>query len=147
MKRICASVAVSGFGLSVWSSFIAFSPAGVAALSSPSMLAAMFMTIAPKAGWSGGTDGKIRTSSGRTRRESSCTAPPASPTFIRPRKNASIPVRPIEISKAVLAMLKEAVTISPKTPALPAKTSCPRAKRMPRKKNESQMTFRTMPEI
>ncbi len=49
-NMICALVAVSGRSLSVCNSCIAFSPSGVAALSSPSRLALMFMVIAPCAG-------------------------------------------------------------------------------------------------
>ena len=47
---IMGLVAVSLFGLSVCSCSIAFSPSGVAALSSPNILAAMFMNIAPVTG-------------------------------------------------------------------------------------------------
>src|SRR5256714_5136448 len=52
-----AFVATSVRGLSVFRSRIARKPSGVAALPSPSMLAAMFITIEPIAGCSGGTSG------------------------------------------------------------------------------------------
>ncbi len=47
---IIASVAVSFFPFSSCNSVMAFSPSGVAALSSPSMLADTFMNIDPMAG-------------------------------------------------------------------------------------------------
>ncbi len=53
-----ALVAVPGRGLSFSSKAIARKPSGVAALPKPSMFAAMFMTIAPMAGWSRGNVGK-----------------------------------------------------------------------------------------
>ena len=46
-KRIWSLLASSGFGLTSCSSCMALRPSGVAALSSPSMLAAMFMTMLP----------------------------------------------------------------------------------------------------
>ena len=49
-NMICAFVAVSFSGFNVCSSFMALSPSGVAALSSPSMLAEKFMMIEPSAG-------------------------------------------------------------------------------------------------
>ena len=59
-NMICASVASSGFGLSVCRLSIAFRPKGVAALSSPSRLAEKFITMWPLAGWFFGTPGKMR---------------------------------------------------------------------------------------
>src|SRR5665213_461480 len=53
-----ALVAVPGIGLSFCKSAMARRPSGVAALRRPSMLAAIFMTIEPIAGCSGGTSGK-----------------------------------------------------------------------------------------
>src|SRR6478736_8924908 len=49
--------ATPGRGLSVSRSFIARMPSGVAALERPRMLAAMFISIEPMAGCSGGTSG------------------------------------------------------------------------------------------
>ena len=49
-NMICASEAVSLSGLISCSSLMAFSPSGVAALSSPRMLALKFMMIEPVAG-------------------------------------------------------------------------------------------------
>ena len=56
-----AFVATPGRRLRRLSSCIALMPKGVAALVRPIMFAAMFMIIAPMAGWSGGTSGKSRT--------------------------------------------------------------------------------------
>src|SRR4029077_13082162 len=55
----------------VFSSFswlMARRPSGVAALLTPSMLAAMFMTMEPIAGWSGGTSANSRDRTGRMNR-------------------------------------------------------------------------------
>src|SRR5437870_9991454 len=49
-----AFVAVPAFGLSLFNSSIAFKPSGVAAFESPKKFAAMFESIAPIAGCSGG---------------------------------------------------------------------------------------------
>src|SRR5919109_4175011 len=68
-KRIIGSLAMPGRGLSRFSSIIALIPNGVAALPSPSMLAARFITIAPIAGWSGGTSGNTRRRTGASMRE------------------------------------------------------------------------------
>src|SRR2546428_7208886 len=60
-----ALVAVPGRGLSESRSFIARRPSGVAALPRPSMLAAMFSSIEPIAGCSGGTSGNSQRIKGR----------------------------------------------------------------------------------
>src|SRR5690349_8682522 len=57
--------ATPGRGFSDSKSRIARKPSGVAALPSPSMLAAMFISIDPIAGWSGGTSGNNRNINGR----------------------------------------------------------------------------------
>ncbi len=75
---------------------MALIPKGVAALPRPSMLAAMFIVIAPMAGESDGTEGKRRRSTGRARRPSARTRPASSATFMRPSQSASTPARPME---------------------------------------------------
>src|SRR5450759_1939073 len=55
-----AFVAMPGRGFSVSKSFIARMPSGVAALERPRMFAAMFISIEPIAGCSGGTSGNKR---------------------------------------------------------------------------------------
>src|SRR3954466_774274 len=63
-----AFVATPGCGLSVSRSRMARNPSGVAALPRPSMFAAIFISIAPIAGCSGGTSGKRRLMTGRSAR-------------------------------------------------------------------------------
>ena len=80
---------------------IAFRPRGVAALSSPSMLAAMFMKMLPVTGCPFGMSGKSLVNTGLSRRASTLTTPPFSPIFITPNQSDRTPVNPKEISKAV----------------------------------------------
>jgi hypothetical protein len=87
-KRIIAFVAVPFSLFSSLSSFMALRPKGVAALPRPRALAAMFITMAPMAGWSAGTSGKTRTRSGRMSRAMNFSPPASSTTFISPRKRA-----------------------------------------------------------
>ncbi len=91
MNRIMSLDAVSGTGFNDCSSFIALSPSGVAALSSPSMFADRFITIAPEAGCPGGIPGKSRRKSGPTSRAISSVMPPASAIFISPSHSDMIP--------------------------------------------------------
>jgi hypothetical protein len=102
-KSAIELVAVPGRVLSLSSSCIARMPKGVAALPSPSALADMFRIMAPIAGWSGGTSGKRRVISGRIRRAMTTSMPPASATFINPRKSVITPTRPMANSTAPLA--------------------------------------------
>src|SRR5665648_651416 len=67
-KVIIAGLATSGVEFSFWSSCIAFSPKGVAALPKPKILALKFIIIAPSAGLLGLRDGnKRRTAGPKTR--------------------------------------------------------------------------------
>ena len=100
-NMIIGLVAVSFFGLRVCISSMAFSPSGVAALSSPSMLAAMFMKMLPVTGCPLGMSGNSLVNTGESRRASTLTTPPFSPIFITPSHSDSTPVRPREISNAV----------------------------------------------
>ena len=59
-NKIWALVAVAGFGFKLCKACMAFKPSGVAALSSPSILAAKFMVMAPWASWPLGTSGIMR---------------------------------------------------------------------------------------
>ena len=93
--------AVSFFVFSSCICSIAFSPSGVAALSSPSMLAAMFMKMEPVTGCPLGMSGNNLVNTGLSRRASTLTTPPFSPTFITPSQSDSTPVSPNEISNAV----------------------------------------------
>src|SRR5665648_1167724 len=67
---IMAGLAVSGVAFSFWSSCIAFSPKGVAALPNPSMLALKFIIMAPSAGLFGFRDGNKRRTAGPNTRAS-----------------------------------------------------------------------------
>ena len=93
--------AVSFFMFSSCICSIAFSPSGVAALSSPSMLAAIFMKIEPVTGCPFGMSGNNLVNTGDSRRAKALTTPPFSPTFITPSQSDSTPVNPSDISKAV----------------------------------------------
>ncbi len=122
MNRIWSLVARSGSGLSVCSSRIALSPSGVAALSSPSMLADMFITIAPPAGCPSGMPGNRRRNSGRNARAIASTTPPFSPIRISPSHRLITPVSPSAISKPVFAESNSAPTTSRKTSGRPRNT-------------------------
>ena len=122
-NRICASLAVSLEGLSFCSSCIALMPSGVAALSRPSMLAPMFMVIAPSAGWFAGTSGNRRRNSGARPRVRMSSMPARSPIFITPSHSAITPVRPRAISNAVLLLSNSAFTSAAKMPASPRTSS------------------------
>ena len=133
---ICASEAVSLCGLSACSCSIAFNPAGVAALSSPSTLAAMFITIEPTAGESAGTPGMIRANSGRSSRARASVMPDRSAIFNKPSHRQSNPVRFSAIEKADLAEAKRAAVNSFQTAQLSSKL-CQRAPaKAERKKND-----------
>ena len=93
--------AVSFFWFSSCICSMAFSPNGVAALSSPSILAAMFMKIEPVTGWPLGMSGNSLQNTGDNSFASTLTTPPFSPTFITPSHNDRTPVKPREISNAV----------------------------------------------
>ena len=99
-----ASVAVSFCLFSSCNSFIAFSPIGVAALPSPSILAAIFNTIDPIAGWSLGTFGKSLIMIGLSAFAIIWMSPESSAIFIIPSQRAIIPIRPNAISTDVLDM-------------------------------------------
>ena len=89
--------------MSLSSSSIALIPNGVAALASPSMLAPMFNSMALIAGWPVGTVGNNRRITGLTARARMRSRPASWATFIRPRKNAIRPTRPIARSTALRA--------------------------------------------
>ena len=93
--------AVSFFVFSSCICSIAFSPKGVAALSSPNMLAAMFMKIEPVTGCPFGMSGNSFVNTGDNTLANTLTTPPFSPTFITPSQSDKTPVRPSEISNAV----------------------------------------------
>ena len=116
-------VAVSLSPFSSWSSSIALIPSGVAALLSPSTLAAMATTIAPAAGWSAGTSGNIHRRTGRNARPSMVTRPAASAIRMIPSHSVITPTRPIEISTAVEAESTVAFVTASAVPLNAATTS------------------------
>ncbi len=109
------------------------------------MLAAMFITIAPSAGWPAGTPGKSRRSKGAKARPSSSTAPPRSPMRMMPSQRQSTPVRPMAISKAVLAMSKVLATIACHTSGWPRKSDCTPAVTNAARKKKAQMRLSMAP--
>ena len=126
-----ALVAVFLCGLSSCRCFIACSPSGVAALPRPSRLADMFMTMAPIAGWSGGTSGNSRTSTGRKARAIRPTRPAFSATRMIPVHSASTPTSPSASRAASAAPSRVRVVrafIAPPTGTAPT-TSAGRASR------------------
>ena len=94
-NKTMALVAVPLCWFSVSSSCMARMPKGVAALPRPRTLADMFRIMAPMAGCSAGTSGKRRTMRGRTVRAMMTSRPPASATFMSPRKRAMTPTSPM----------------------------------------------------
>ena len=105
--------ATPGRGLSCSKSRIARKPSGVAALPSPSMLAAMFMSIEPIAGCSGGTSGKRRRMIGCKARAIRWTSPARSANRITPSHSAMIPISPNAIVTAVFAPSNAPLVTSP----------------------------------
>ena len=115
--------AVSFFVFSSCICSIAFSPKGVAALSSPSMLAAMFMKMLPVTGCPLGISGKSRVKTGLSSLARTLTTPPRSPIFMMPSHKASTPVSPSEISNAVFDVSNVESIIAGKTSKSPKKMS------------------------
>ena len=118
---------------------IAFSPIGVAALSSPSRLAEIFIKIEPVTGCSFGMPGKSLLKTGAPNRANDWMTPPFSPIFIIPSQSDKIPVSPSYISNPVLADAKEELIISVKTAVSPAKISLPSATMKAIRKKAIQM--------
>jgi hypothetical protein len=96
--------ATPGSGFNRSSSTIAFRPKGVAALPSPKMLAAKFITIELMAGWSGGTSGKRRRSRGASFPAIHRSRPPSRAIRITPSMKIMMPVRRITSSTPALAL-------------------------------------------
>jgi len=114
----CASLAVPLCGLSLSSSSMARMPNGVAALPSPNALADRFSTIAPIAGWSGGTSLNARVISGRMILAMTVSRPASSATFIRPRNSARMPISPIasmteRSAASIMAAVSAAIGVPP----------------------------------
>ena len=118
-NMIIALLARSFCGFNSCKPSIALRPRGVAALSRPSMLAEMFMKMLPTTGWPSGISGKRRLNTGPRSRATNWMTPPRSPIFITPIQSERTPVRPSEISKAVLAVSKVEFMMAGKTSKSP----------------------------
>ena len=143
---ICELLAtvLSSFGFNSCNCFIACRPIGVAALSSPSMFALMFMSIVPTTGWFFGISGKSLLNSGETIFARICTAPAFSPIFMMPSQSERMPVRPMAISNAVFDMSNAPRIALLKIPVSPKASHCTMHAINAPKKNTSQMIFKTM---
>ncbi|MPM70590.1 hypothetical protein SDC9_117545 [bioreactor metagenome] len=100
---------------------------GVAALSSPSMLADKFMKMEPITGCPLGISGNNLQNTGLKKRDKALIRPLFSPIFIIPSHKDRMPVSPKDISKAVLEESKVELIISVKISVSPKKTSLPKA--------------------
>ena len=138
-NMIMGLVAVSFLGFRSCSCSMARRPSGVAALSSPSMLAAMFMKMLPVTGCPFGMSGNRRVKTGERSLASAFTTPPFSPIFIIPSHKLRTPVRPSDISNAVFAVSKVEFIISGNTVVSPKNTSFTRAMAKAMRKNAIQM--------
>ena len=138
-----ALLAVSFCGLISCSSRMAFRPSGVAALSSPSMLALKFITMLPPAGWPRGMSGNRRLNSGAMARANSWIIPACSPIFMMPSHRLMMPTRPMEMSKPVLAVSNRAVSTRVKMVTSPC-SSLTRATRKPIRMKAIQTMLRAM---
>lgn len=142
-NMIIGSLAVLLSGLISCSSFIAFRPSGVAALSRPSMLALMFMTMLPPAGWLRGMPGNTRSKSGAMARANRSIMPARSPIFMMPSHRHITPTRPSEMSKPVFAVSKSPVMIFVKIVMSPC-ASLNSATTKPIRMKATQIALRTM---
>ena len=136
---IIGLVAVSFFVFSSCSCSIAFNPNGVAALSRPSMLAAMFIKIEPVTGCPFGMSGNNLENTGESMRAKTLMTPPRSPIFMIPSHKESTPVSPNEISKAVLDESNVEFIMAGNTSMSPMKTILAKAMTKARMKNETQI--------
>ena len=136
---IIASEAVSFFGFSSCNSFIAFNPIGVAALSSPRMLADTFRTMLPDAGCPFGMPGNMREKSGLIHLPNLATSPAFSPIFMSPNQKVSTPVSPRQISNAFCDDSKVQFISRDQISASPPKMDWQRAAMKAIAKKENQM--------
>ena len=120
---ISAFDAVSLRGLSSCICSMALRPIGVAALSSPSMLAAIFITIEPIAGWCSGISGMIFLNNGVNPRASKSVRPDFSAIFKRPSHKQSMPVKLMAMLNADFAEANKAFIISVQISGLPPKNA------------------------
>ena len=136
---IMGLVAVSFFLFRSCSCSMARKPKGVAALSRPNILAAMFIKMLPVTGCPFGMSGKRRVNTGDSIFDSTFTTPPRSPIFMMPSQRLSTPVRPSDVSKAVFAVSKVEFIMAGNTVVSPMKTSFTKAMAKAMRKNAIQM--------
>lgn len=141
---IIGFVAVSFFVFRSCSCSIAFRPKGVAALSSPSIFAAMFMKMEPVTGCPLGMSGNSLVKTGLSSLASTFTTPPFSPIFMIPNQSDSTPVNPNEISKAVFDDENVESIIAGNTSKSPQKMSFTSAITNATMKNATQIQFNTI---
>ena len=122
---------------------MALSPRGVAALSSPSMLAEAFMAMLPLAGCPCGMPGKILRKKGATPCANSWITPACSPIFMMPSHSVITPTKPSEMSKPVLAMSNRPLSICPNRAVCPMATFTA-ATAKPTRMKPIQMKFSAM---
>jgi hypothetical protein len=132
-------VAVSFFSFKSCKRSIALSPSGVAALSSPNILAEMFIKMFPTTGCPFGTSGKSLQNTGLNQRARTSTTPPFSPIFMTPSHKESTPVNPNEISNAVLEVSKVELMIAGNTSMSPINNNFTKAMAKAMRKKEIQM--------
>ena len=113
----------------------------VAALSSPSILAAIFIIIDDSAGLSAGTPGIIRRNNGYKALASSPVMPEASAILSNPSQKHKMPVRFSAIEKAALEETKTELTNSVQTPPSPKTSARYKAIRKAETKKAIQMMF------
>ena len=131
--------AVSFFLFKSCNCSIAFRPKGVAALSRPSILAAIFMKIEPVTGCPLGMSGNRRTNTGLSILARIFTTPPFSPIFIIPSHNDNTPVSPSDISNAVLEEANVESIMAGKTSKSPMNKSLTTAITKAMTKNATQI--------
>ena len=112
---------------------------GVAALSSPSMLAERFMKMLPMAGCPLGMSGNRRQNTGLSQRDRAPIMPLCSPIFMMPSHRARMPVRPSEISNAFLEESNVELTSAVKMSVSPMNRSLPSATTKAITKKATQM--------
>ena len=132
-------VAVSFFSFRSCRRSMAFSPKGVAALSSPNIFAEMFIKMFPTTGCPLGTSGNNLQNTGLNHLANTSTTPPFSPIFITPSHRESTPVNPKEISNAVFEVSNVELMIAGNTSVSPMNTSFTTAMAKAMRKKAIQM--------
>ena len=136
--------AVSFFWFRSCNCSIALRPSGVAALSSPSILAAIFINIEPVTGCPLGMSGNSLVKIGLRILANTFTTPPFSPIFMMPSHKDRTPVNPNDISKAVLDDENVESIMAGKTSKSPQKINFTKAITKAMIKNPTQIQLSTI---